>query len=69
MFEKNNEMKKIVVVAILLISCHCLKAQETNKSVIVVLKNGHTIKGILIEKNEDKFIKIKGKDGGITEYN
>lgn len=62
-------MKKLLLFLILIVIVFFVKAQEVNSKVALILKNGHVVKGVLVEKNENKYIKIKGKDGGVTEYN
>jgi len=62
-------MRKAIITVTLLFAfstIHLLKAQE-NKIVILNLKNGYSVKGEIIEQN-DQVVKIKTADGQIFEY-
>jgi hypothetical protein len=61
-------MKKLYILIFLLpfIATTVLTAQE-NKTVILNLKTGYSVKGVIVEKT-DQFVKIKTQSGEIFEY-
>jgi hypothetical protein len=67
-------MKKIIFLFITTFMFLTVKSQEVNDFVNVFLKNGYTMKGILVEKitnlnNPNSFIKLKLKNEEIIEVN
>ena len=60
-------MKKIILLTSLILCSILIKAQDVGDNVEVILNNGYTIKGTIIEKSIEK-LKIKNLNDEVLEY-
>jgi hypothetical protein len=61
-------MKRYLLLGLVLLLFMVAKSQEVNHSVLVLLKSGYTMKGVIVEKVPNAFIKLKLKNEEIVEF-